>query len=130
MLSRALPKLSAMAAVKYAPPATPPRKKYQTISIVHCGFLSIAASASASPVAEAHHDPQADGDRGPDGEERIHHDVPLRELRVVGQLVRRRLRQEQEERVEAAQEAVLVGPVELRVREALGLQRLHPLLGL
>ena len=29
--SRSLPKLSAMAAVKYAPPAIPPMKKYQTM---------------------------------------------------------------------------------------------------
>jgi hypothetical protein len=32
-LSPGSPKMSAMAAVKYAPPAMPPRKKYQTIII-------------------------------------------------------------------------------------------------
>src|SRR5919109_883711 len=41
--SRRDPKLSAMAPVKYAPPAIPPRKKYQTIDISQPGILSIYA---------------------------------------------------------------------------------------
>src|SRR2546430_10017469 len=79
--SRTEPKLSAMAAVKYAPPAMPPRKKYQTIIISQCGVLNIVAPASLSAVAEREQHADADHERGADRQERVHHHVALRQLR-------------------------------------------------
>src|SRR3990172_8054500 len=117
-----------MAAVKYAPPAIPPRKKYQTIIISQLGILSIAASLPA--VAEREQRAEPDEDRRADGQERVRDDVPLRELRAVRQVVGAGLRQEQEERVQAAEEALRVGAVELRVLEAHPLERLDALLRL
>src|SRR5574341_1430855 len=117
-----------MAAVKYAPPAIPPRKKYQTIIISQWGILSIAASLPAT--AEREQRPEPDEDRRADGQERVGDHVPLREFRAVGQVVRAGLRQEQEERVQAAEEAVRVRAVELRVLEAHPLERLDALLRL
>src|ERR1051326_8823132 len=127
-LSPGSPKRSAMAAVKYAPPAMPPRKKYQTISISQPGALSIATSLAAR--AEREHRTEADDERRPDRQERVDDDVALRKLRARRQVVRLRLREQEEERVEATQESLGVGAVQLRVLEAEALQRLHPLLGL
>src|SRR4030095_13819264 len=126
--SRALPKLSAMAAVKYAPPAIPPRKKYQTIIISQCGVLSLRAPLVA--VAECQEHAEAYGQGRTDGEQRVDDDVALRQLGIVRQVVSRRLGQQTEERVEAAQEAPGVGAVQLRVLEAHLLERLHALLRL
>src|SRR5919197_803446 len=99
--SRTLPKLSAMAAVKYAPPAMPPRKKYSTIIISQSGVLSMVTPVPPA-LAEGEERAEAHQDSGADGEQRVDDDVALRQLRIVGEVVRPRLRQEQEERVEAA----------------------------
>src|SRR5205814_581785 len=69
-----------MAAVKYAPPAMPPRKKYQTISIPQSGVLSIAASIPARPEREqrtkTHDHGRADRQqRGDDAERARRHAV-------------------------------------------------------
>src|SRR5438094_1049503 len=124
-LSPASPKRSAMAAVKYAPPAMPPRKKYQTINISQPGVLSIAISLAARPECE--HRAEADDERGADRQERVDHHVTRRQLRARRQVVRLRLREEEEERVEAAEKALGVGAVQLRVLEAEALQRLDTL---
>src|SRR5438045_2822834 len=68
-LSPGSPNRSAMAAVKYAPPAIPPRKKYQTISISQPGVLSIATSLAAR--AERQHRAEADDERRSDRQERV-----------------------------------------------------------
>src|SRR6266852_169680 len=119
-----------MAAVKYAPPAMPPKKKYSTIIMPHSGVLSMAAPVSATTIAEGQERAQPDEDGRADREQRVDDDVALWELRILRQVVRRRLGQEQEERVEPAQEALLVGAVELSILEAHRLQRLHALGGL
>src|SRR5262245_8476519 len=106
----------------------PPRKKYQTIIISQWGALSIAASLPA--IAEGQQGAQPDHEGRADGEERIDYNVALRELRLVRQVVGRRLREQQEERVQAAQKPFGVGAVELRILEAHPLQGLDPLLGL
>src|SRR5262245_6252314 len=106
----------------------PPRKKYQTIIISQWGVLSIAASLPA--IAEGQQGAEPDHEGRADGEERIDDDVALRQLRLGRQVVGRGLREQQEERVQAAQEALGVGAVELRVLEAHRLQGLDPLLGL
>src|SRR5512132_224280 len=64
--SRTPPKLSAMAAVKYAPPAMPPRKKYQTIIISQCGVLSIVVGVPLPALPEREQHAQPDGQRGAD----------------------------------------------------------------
>src|SRR4029453_13561829 len=93
----------------------PPRKKYQTIIISQLGVLSIAASLPA--IAEGQQGTQPDHEGRADGEERIDDDVALRKLGLGRQVVGRRLREQQEERVQAAQEALGVGAEELRVLE-------------
>src|SRR3982074_3756092 len=93
LLSRGPPKLSAMAAVKYAPPAMPPRKKYQTMSQCQSGDLSIAvvlriaawgiaAWGMAAPLAERHEGAHAHQERRAHREERIHFHVALRQERL------------------------------------------------
>src|SRR2546427_6952224 len=103
LLSRGPPKLSAMAAVKYAPPAMPPRKKYQTMSQCQSGDLSIAVVLRlaawrlaawrlaawrlaawrlagwrlAAPLAERHEGAHAHQERRAHREERIHLHVAL-----------------------------------------------------
>src|SRR5262245_26328798 len=106
----------------------PPRKKYQTIIISQLGALSIAASLPAATEGQQGAEPDHEGRA--DREERIDDDVALRKLGIGRQVVGRRLREQQEERVQAAQESLGVGAVELRVLEAHRLQRLDPLLGL
>ena len=81
-------------------------------------------------VAERQEHAEADSQGRADGEQRVDDDVALRQLRIVRQVVDRRLGQQQEERVEAAQEAAGVGTVQLGVLEAHLLERLHPLLRL
>src|SRR5262245_47124104 len=118
-----------MAAVKYAPPAIPPMKKYQTIRGCHSGALSTAVPLAA-PRPEAHHRAGADDQRGADGEQRVSEHVPLGEERLLGQVVGRRFVEEEEEGIEAAEGPVLVRPVELGPREAHLLEGPQPLLGL
>src|SRR5262245_51348592 len=126
--SLSLPKLSAMAAVKYAPPAIPPRKKYQTIISSQPGGLGIAISlpttAEREDGAQPHHEGRAHG------EERVDDDVALGKHRVRGEIVGRRLREKEEEGVEPSEEALGIGPVELGVREAHRLERLDAALRL
>src|SRR5205823_1229275 len=117
-----------MAAVKQAPPAIPPRKKYQTIIISQPGVLSIVAPLP--PVAECEQGAQADDQRRADGQERVDDHVALRELRILRQVVRAGPREQEEERVEAAEKPLRVGAVELRVLEAHRLERLDALLRL
>src|SRR3989338_10568315 len=112
-----------MAAVKYAPPAIPPRKKYQTIIISHPGVLSIGAPLPA--VTKPHQRAQPDDERRADREERVHDDVALRKLWAVRQVVRRRPREKEEERVQPTEEPLGIRAVELRVLEAHRLERLH-----
>src|SRR5262249_36499658 len=126
--SRRVPKTSAITAVKYAPPAIPPRKKYQTISISQPGVLVMAVPLA--PAAEREDRTQADGDRGADRQQRIDDHVALRQLGIRRQVVRGRPGQEQEERVQPAKEAVAVGAVELSLLETHALQRLDALLRL
>src|SRR5512132_2780623 len=106
----------------------PPRKKYQTIIISQPGVLSIAASVP--PVAKRQERSQSDHERRADREQRVDDHVPLRQLGSRGQVVRRRRRQEQEEGVQAAEKALVVGAVEVRLLEAEPLERLHALLRL
>src|SRR5438552_6778641 len=108
----------------------PPRKKYQTISIPQSGVLSIATSGMAASVpARAQREQRSETDRRrrADREQRVDDDLARRELGIYGQVVRPRLGEEQEERVEPAEEAVLIRPVELRVLEAPPLQGFHAL---
>src|SRR5438067_9805123 len=123
-LSRTLPKLSAMAAVKYAPPAMPPRKKYQTITQCHSGDLSIAVSLAAA-LAESHDRAHADHQRRADRQERVREDVPLRQERLLGQIVGRGLVEQEEERIEAPQRPRGIRAVQLRVGIAHVLQLRH-----
>src|SRR6266566_4987912 len=108
----------------------PPKKKYRTIIRPQSGVLSMTASVSSSAVTEREERAQPDEDGRADREERVDHDVALRDLRVLRKVVRGRFRQQQKERVQAAQEALLIGPVELGVLEAHRLQGLHTLAGL
>src|SRR5262245_15312648 len=101
-----------MAAVKYAPPAIPPRKKYHTISRCQSGDLSIAVSLAAA-VPERHDGADPDDERRPDREQRIRQHVALRQQRLFRQAVRRRLVEQQEERVQAAERTLRIGSVEL-----------------
>src|SRR3989442_2444082 len=119
-----------MAAVKYAPPAMPPKKKYSTIIMPPSGVLSRPTPVYVSGIEEREELAQPDEDGRADRKQRVDDDVALRDLRVLGQVVRRRLGQEQEERVQPTQEALLIGPVELGVLEAHRLQTLHALAGL
>src|SRR6266404_1439586 len=114
-----------MAAVKYAPPAMPPRKKYQTIIISQWGGLSIGPSLA--PFPEREHDAEAYHQRRADRQQRVDDDVALGQPGLLREVVGRRLGQEQEEGIEAAQEAAGVGAVELGVLEAQALERLHAL---
>src|SRR5512136_3079871 len=129
LLSLGLPKLSAMAAVKYAPPAMPPRKKYQTIRRCQLGVLSTAVPLSPA-LAERQHGPHADEQRRTHGEQGIDQHVALGQERLLGQLVRRRLVEQQEKGVEPPQRAVLVCAVELRLLVAHLPERGHALAGL
>src|SRR3989338_3661602 len=115
-----------MAAVKYAPPAMPPGQKEQTNIISHSGLLSTPASVPA--LAERQQRTEPDDQRRADRQQRVGDDVPLRQLRAVRQVVGRRLGQEQEERVQAAEEPLAVGAVELRLLEPHALEGLHALL--
>src|SRR5262249_27206541 len=115
--SRELPKLSAIAAVKYAPPAMPPRKKYQTISRCQPGVLSTVSLLSAA-LAEGHHRADADHEGGADRQQGIDQDVALGQERFFRQVVRRRLVEQKEERVQPAERAVRVGAVELGAVES------------
>src|SRR6267142_953733 len=108
----------------------PPKKKYRTIIMPQSGVLSMTASVSSSAVTEREERAQPDEDGRADREERVDHDVALRDLRVLRKVVRGRFRQQQKERVQAAQEALLIGPVELGVLEAHRLQGLDTLAGL
>src|SRR6266850_1300248 len=141
LLSRGLPKLSAMAAVKYAPPAIPPRKKYQTMSRCQSGDLSMAAilgvtgapgiaAIGPAPLAEGEQRSDAHEERRPDGQQRVHDHVALGKGRLLRQRVGCRLVEEEEERVEPAQGAIAVGAVELRAVVAHALERGHALVGL
>src|SRR3990172_8524359 len=112
-----------MAAVKYAPPAIPPRKKYQTIIISHPGVLSIGVALPT--VTKRHQRAQPDDERRADREERVHDDVALRKLWAVRQVIRPRLREKEEERVQPTEEPLGIRAVELRVIEAHRLERLH-----
>src|SRR5574341_303480 len=123
------PKLSAMAAVKYAPPAMPPRKKYQMISRCQPGLLSMLVPLAA-PLPEGHDSADAHRQRGADGEEGVHDDVALGQQRLLGEVVRGRFVQQQEERVEATERPVGVRPVELRVPVPHLLELGDPRLGL
>src|SRR2546427_8684592 len=136
LLSRGPPKLSAMAAVKYAPPAMPPRKKYQTMSQCQSGDLSIAvvlrlaAWRLAAPLAERHEGAHAHQERRAHREERIHLHVALRQERLLRELVGRGPVEEQEEGVETSQRPIRVGAVQLRVLVAQLLEGGHALLRL
>src|SRR5712691_4910226 len=127
--SRCPPKLSAMAAVKYAPPAMPPRKKYQTISMCQSGGLSMAVPLSA-PLAERHDGRHADQEGRPDGEHGVGQHVALGQLGLVRQIVGGRLVEQQEEGIEPAQGPLAVGAVEMGACEALLFELGDPLLGL
>src|SRR5437899_1108779 len=96
----------------------PPKKKYRTIIMPQSGVLSMTASVSSSAVTEREERAQPDEDGRADREERVDHDVALRDLRVLRKVVRGRFRQQQKERVQAAQEALLIGPVGRRFHEA------------
>src|SRR6266851_726956 len=72
-----------MAAVKYAPPAIPPRKKYQTISRCQSGLLSIAGPLPAS-LAERHDRGHAYQERGAHRQHRVHQDIALRQQGLLG----------------------------------------------
>src|SRR5438046_6836342 len=131
LLSRGPPKLSAMAAVKYAPPAMPPRKKYQTMSRCQSGDLSIAAVlGGATALAEGHERAHPHQERRAHREERIHLHVALGQERLLWELVGRRPVEEQEEGVETSQRPVRVGAVQLRVLVAQLLEGGHALLRL
>src|SRR6266699_3006685 len=131
LLSRGPPKLSAMAAVKYAPPAMPPRKKYQTMSRCQSGDLSIAAVlGGATALAEGHERAHPHQERRAHREERIHLHVALGQERLLRDLVGRRPVEEQEEGVESSLRPVRVGAVQLRVLVAQLLEGGHALLRL
>src|SRR2546429_8902469 len=108
----------------------PRKKKYRTIIMPQSAVLSRTASVSSSAVTEREERAHPDEDGRADREERVDHDVALRDLRVLRKVVRGRFRQQQKERVQAAQEALLIGPVELGVLEAHRLQGLDTLAGL
>src|SRR6266478_4316480 len=137
LLSRGLPKLSAMAAVKYAPPAMPPRKKYQTMRRCQSGALSMAAvlgvtalgraTIGTTSLPEGEQRPHPDQQGRADGQERVHDHIALGKGRLLGQGVGRRLVEKEEEGVEATQGAIGVGAVELRLLVAHSFQRLHAL---
>src|SRR5262249_41753344 len=110
---RGPPMLSAIAAVKWAPPAMPPKKKYRTIIIPHSGVLSMPTSVPPPAIAEREERTEPDEDGRADREQRVDYDVALRDLRILREVVCGRLRQEEEERVQATQEALLIRPVEL-----------------
>src|SRR5882724_8387071 len=129
--SRSLPKLSAMAAVKYAPPAMPPMKKYQTMRRCQSGVLTISIAALLSAaVAEGHEGAHPDEQRRAHRQERVHQDVPLGQERFLREVVGGRLVEEEEEGVEPAEGAIAVGPVELGARIAHLLELRHALLRL
>src|SRR4026208_317052 len=129
--SRSLPKLSAMAAVKYAPPAMPPMKKYQTMRRCQSGVLTISIAALLSAaVAEGDDRPPPDEQRGAHRQERVHEDVALGQERLFGEVVGGRRVQEQEEGIEPAERAVAVGAVELGARVPHFLALREALLGL
>src|SRR5439155_25237808 len=115
-----------MAAVKYAPPAMPPKKKYSTIIMPQSGALSMTTPVRPPAVTKREQSAQPDANGRANREQRVDHDVALRDLRVHGQVVRRGLGQEQEERVEPAEEPLLARAVEPSVRETQPPQRLHP----
>src|SRR5439155_973860 len=95
-------------------------RKYQTISIPQSGVLSIATSGMAASVparAEREQRSETDHHRRADREQRVDDDLARRELGIYGQVVRLRFGEEQEERIEPAEETVLIRPVELRVLE-------------
>src|SRR2546425_10771108 len=108
----------------------PPKKKYRTIIVPWRGVLGRAAAASSAAVTAREEHAHPDEDGRADREERVDHDVALRDLRVLRKVVRGRFRQQQKERVQAAQEALLIGPVELGVLEAHRLQGLDAFAGL
>src|SRR5712691_2786214 len=130
LLSLGLPKLSAIAAVKYAPPAIPPRKKYQTIRRCQSGLLSIAVPLVAAAIPEGDDRPHADEDRRAHREQGGDHHVALGQERLFGQAVRGRLVEQEEKGVQAAEGALRVGAVELRVLVSELLERGDPLVGL
>src|SRR5512146_2375125 len=99
----------------------PPRKKYHTISMCQPGVLSIAASLSAA--AEREERAEADRDRRPDRQQGVDDDMALGQPGIRREVVRGRLGQQQEERVQPAEEALAVGAVELGLLEAHGLER-------
>src|SRR5262245_5321318 len=119
-----------MAAVKYAPPAIPPKKKYRTISISQPGALGIGPSLAPAAIAKRQDRAHAHDQRRADREQRVDDDVALGQLWILGQIVRRRFGEQQEEGVEASQESLGVRAVELGLLEAHALQGLHALLGL
>src|SRR5512132_2846948 len=136
LLSRGPPKLSAMAAVKYAPPAMPPRKKYQTMSRCQSGDLSIAAvlggtaGGGATALAEGHEGAHAYQECRAHRKERVHLHVALGQERLLRELIGRGPVEEQEEGVETSQRPVRVGAVQLRVLVAQLLEGGHALLRL
>src|SRR5262245_45569975 len=115
-----------MAAVKYAPPAMPPRKKYHTIKRCHSGDLSTVASLVA-PLAEGHDRADTDDEGRPHRHQRVGKDVALGQERLLRQGVGRRLVEQEEERVEPAERPLRVGAVELRVLVAHLLELRDPL---
>src|SRR5262245_4331874 len=108
----------------------PPKKKYRTIIIPHSGCLSMPTSVPPPAIAEREERTQPDEDGRADGEQRVDDDVALRDLRILRKVVRGWLCQQQEERVQATQKTLLIGPIELGVLEAHRLQGLHTLAGL
>src|SRR5881296_907421 len=108
----------------------PPKKKYRTIIIPHSGVLSMPTSVPPPAITEREERAEPDEDGRADREQRVDDDVALRDLRILREVVRGRLRQQQEKRVQATQEALLIGPVKLGVLEAHRLQGLHTLAGL
>src|SRR5207245_9562351 len=91
----------------------PPKKKYRTIIMPQSGVLSMTASVSSSAVTERAERTQPDEDGRADREERVDHDVALRDLRVLRKVVRGRFRQQPKERGQAAKEALLSSPGQL-----------------
>src|SRR5215813_6291905 len=108
----------------------PPKKKYRTIIIPQSGVLSMPTSVPPPAIAEREERAQPDDDGRTDGEQRVDDDVALWDFRILRKVVRGRLRQQQEECVQATEEALLIRPIELGVLEAHRLQGLDPLAGL
>src|SRR5216683_1634803 len=108
----------------------PPKKKYQTIKRCQSGLLSIAAPLVAAAIPEGNDRPYADQERRAYREQGIDQHVALGQERLLGQTVRGRLVEQEEEGVQAAQRALRVGAVELRLLVAHLLERCDPLVGL